>query len=1179
MNGDQVATELRSLFDADWYLAAHPDVAAAGLDPLNHYIGHGANEGRDPNPFFNGSWYVAQHADVGAAGMNPLLHYLLYGAAELRDPHPGFNATFYADVHPESAGNVLLFHMLVGRARGFAIAPTVDVAEYLTSTALPFTAPADVSVSVIVPVYRGLNQTRACLRSVLDDPDRLPGPVIVVDDRSPDPALSAYLDTLLDLGVIRLIRNARNLGFVASANRGMEVAGRDDVILLNSDTVVPPGWARRLAAHAYAAHGIATVSPFSNNATICSVPRAEGGPMPSGFDVAALDAAARVANAGRSVDVPTTVGFCMYIRRVCLDDVGAFDAAAFGRGYGEEVDFCQRARVRGWRHKLACDVFVEHEGEVSFGAKAPERTDGYARLVERYPDYPTVVERYVRRDPAGPARMALTLEIWRRSESPVILMVTHGLGGGVRHHIDRLVARLDDQAHTLLMEATAGGVALSIPAYGPRPRLALPTERTADLLRFLRAAGVGRVHVHHVLGVGPHPRALIDALGVPFDFTAHDYFSICPQVNLLPEPDLRYCGEPDAAGCNACIANRPSHGSRDILSWRAEHAWLLRDAARVLCPSRNVIDRLGRYAPNATLVFAPHEPTPSDDWVVRRPKLRGAAPLRVVLLGVLADHKGAQTVATVVEMADPSRFSFELIGALERPLPGIADARLTVGGRYEDDKLDELITKADPHVVWFPAHWPETYSYTLSAALAARLPIVAADIGAFPERLDGRPETWLVSPDASAATWLAALEQVSAELAVTTFPAPVRARAAGTDFYASAYPRSLAAPAAVAPVGRRRTIVVIPERLDNGILSPCAYIRLLLPLDHPGIADDCDIVLASATEALRRRADLVVTQRHAVREEAVAKALADHCRRNGARLVYDLDDDLIGVPPDHPEAARLRPLARAVDVLLRAADAVWVSTPGLRVRLNDRRPDARVIENGLDERLWSAGRGPIASPRPGPLRVLIMGTATHDNDFTVVGPALQCLNEEVGGRLAVDVVGMFEGDVPPWLNRLHPTANGSASYPGFVDWIVRQPKWDLGVAPLADTRFNAAKSAIKTLDYAALGLAVLASDVPAYGGSLADGSRPDAGGLLVANTTAAWVEAIGRMLRDPRLRADMAADAARAFTARHTLVAQVAGRRAALQSVLAPAAGRETRRARKVATGTSGPDQRTWSAV
>ncbi len=1159
---------IRPFFDATWYLSENPDVAAAGLDPLEHYVAHGVEEGRAPNPFFDAAWYLAQNPDVQASGVHPLMHYMNHGAAELRNPHPRFDAAFYADEHPDSAGNPLLYHMVVGRRQGWATEPRVDIADWLASPGRVHPAPEDIAVDVIVPVYRGLEQTRRCLLSVIEDPERLPGNLIVIDDRSPEPKLSAWLDRLDGTAGVRVLRNKRNLGFVGSTNRGIEAAGRHDVVLLNSDTEVPPGWLRRLAGHAYAAPRIGTVSPLSNNATICSYPSVEGGPLPLGFTLGELDAAASSANAGRAVEVPTTVGFCMYIRRACIDEVGLLDAETFGRGYAEENDFCMRAAIRGWSHRLACDTFVYHEGEVSFGAKAPELEAGRALLVKRYPSYPRQIERHVRRDAAGPARFALTAALFRASGVPTVLMVSHALGGGVRRHVDRLVERLGRRANVLLLDAAPNGVALSVPAMPGHPVLTLAADRVGELLEVLRAQRIARVHVHHVVGLGIHLRALIHALGVPFDFTVHDYYTICPQINLLPQLDQQYCGEPGPAGCNACIAQRTGHGARDILSWRREHAWLLTEAARVLCPSEDVRTRMLRYGARNT-VFAPHDKVARGPWRVAAPPLPRGRRLRVAVLGVLAQQKGAATVAAVAEAADPTRFEFHLIGYPEQPLPAPAAARITATGAYQDPDLPALIAQLRPHVVWFPAQWPETYSYTLSAALDAGLPVLASEIGAFPERLEGRPLTWLVAPAAPASDWIEALSAVRAELAGRAAPPRPRPRRAEPDFYADDYivaeaptaKRAAPAPSG-GPIDLRRpgrlSVVVVPERFDGGILSPCAYIRLLLPLDHPAIGADIDLTIAEAGEALRYRADVVATHRYAITDAAVADALVRHCRETGARLLYDLDDDLLNIPRQHPEAAILRPRARVVELLARQADAVWVSTAGLRDSIAPVRPDALLVENGLDERLWCALPQPRA-PRGGPLRVLLMGTMTHGDDLATILPALARIAEEHPGRVTFDVIGMTaDADLPAFLSRVEPPPASWASYPGFVNWITGIPGWDVGLTPLADTGFNAAKSAIKTMDYAALGLAVLASDVPAYRGSIADGP----GGFLVPNTAADWYWAITRLMRDPRLREELATGARAALLARHTLHAQAKARRAAWLDLSRPPAAAPARRER-----------------
>ena len=129
--------------------------------------------------------------------------------------------------------------------------------------------------------------------------------------------------------------------------------------------------------------------------------------------------------------------------------------------------------------------------------------------------------------------------------------------------------------------------------------------------------------------------------------------------------------------------------------------------------------------------------------------------------------------------------------------------------------------------------------------------------------------------------------------------------------------------------------------------------------------------------------------------------------------------------------------------------------------------------------------------------------------------------------------------------------NATASYPGFVNWITQQAGWDIGMAPLADTAFNRCKSAIKTLDYAALGLAVVASDVPAYRGSLADGP----GGMLAANQPDAWYAALSRLVRDSELRRGLARGALAAFTAHGTLARQAEARRAAF--IISSPASRE----------------------
>ena len=266
-------------------------------------------------------------------------------------------------------------------------------------------------IDVVIPVYAGEAETRGCIESVLGAGVTVPHEVVVVDDATPEPPIARWLDELAATGRVTLLRNASNRGFVHSVNRGMALHADRDVVLLNSDTEVPPGWLDRLAIAAASDPKVASVTPFSNNATLCSYPHwGWEGAVPGTLGLAGLDALFARELAGRTLDLPTAVGFCMYIPRAALDALGAFDEERYGRGYGEENDFCMRAWKAGWRNVLAADVFVFHHGAISFSAEREQRVEEATRaLLARHPEYTERVQAFIAADPARPLRAAVDL--------------------------------------------------------------------------------------------------------------------------------------------------------------------------------------------------------------------------------------------------------------------------------------------------------------------------------------------------------------------------------------------------------------------------------------------------------------------------------------------------------------------------------------------------------------------------------------------------------------------------------------------------------------------------------------------------------------------------------------------------------------------------------------------------
>jgi GT2 family glycosyltransferase/glycosyltransferase involved in cell wall biosynthesis len=619
--------------------------------------------------------------------------------------------------------------------------------------------PTGLQVDVIVPIYRGFSETQRCLESVLQSrtENRSFGRLILIDDHSPEPEINQYLSDLERRADIRLLRNTSNLGFVRSINLGID-ATTSDFVLLNNDTEVHGNWLDRLAAQAYAAPRVGTVTPFSNNATICSYPDIGGThELSDGHTVSEIDGACASANRGRAIEIPTAVGFCMLVVRGCMKEVGPFDAETFGMGYGEEVDFCQRALKRGWRHLLATDVFVFHAGETSFADSSGARKERAGALVrERYPDYERSVARWVERNPAGLARLLTTAVLRKQRGFPIVLHLLHGWGGGTEKHVSELARLLQDfSLHLVLMIQREGAVLRFSMLISEGPswrRVSFLAPSMMDIIPFVQAFGVTQVHVQHFLAIHDQICGFLHHLGVPYDLTWHDYTAVCPRISLS-RSDGSYCGEPDEQGCLQCLSQPGLKLDSEILWWRNVGTTLAREAQRLICPSVDVARRARRYVPASNIIVAPHEdalyrpsdaPTPST--------LHEGKVMNIVTLGSMAKHKGASYLMDCVEAARRRSvpISWRIVGELDPDERTRADACsdvLSISGRYAIQDLPTLIEGAAPHLVFFPQRVPETYSFALSEAFAAGAPILVPAMGAFPERIAGMPWCWSYPAD------------------------------------------------------------------------------------------------------------------------------------------------------------------------------------------------------------------------------------------------------------------------------------------------------------------------------------------------------------------------------------------------------------------------------------------------
>ena len=376
------------------------------------------------------------------------------------------------------------------------------------------------AVTVIVPVYRDYRATAVCLESLVSAMEGAAAhQILVIDDATPDPRIARLLSKLAADGTVILERNPRNLGFVGSVNKALQMVARGDVILLNSDTIPPPRFVDRLSVAAHSAPDIGTVTPLSNHGELTSFPiYGQASPAPSIEQMVRLDGIAAKVNRGKIVDLPSGTGFCLYVTRSCLDAVGQL-SEAFGRGYFEDVDLSLRAQQRGFRTVCAPSVYVGHAGSRSFrGEKSALVVRNFKILDQRFPDYLRECAAFAMADPLRPARAAIERLSLDRAACPRLLVSGTGTVGTIARARAQQLMAADRPVMMIANDTPAPSVRVFDPA-GAIPQslqfdLATKRERR-DLIDLLRGLTPSAIEIIDPTGVSGSLLDLLLDLGLP----------------------------------------------------------------------------------------------------------------------------------------------------------------------------------------------------------------------------------------------------------------------------------------------------------------------------------------------------------------------------------------------------------------------------------------------------------------------------------------------------------------------------------------------------------------------------------------------------------------------------------------------------------------------------------------
>jgi len=618
------------------------------------------------------------------------------------------------------------------------------------------------TVDVVVPIYGAAAELRACLESVVRETDLTRHRLILVIDGPQDGEVEQIVASLK----AHVLRNEQRGGFVVAVNRGMRES-TSDVVLLNSDTVVTASWLEKLIDAAYSSGDIGTVTPLSNHATLCSVPRGfEENLLPAGFDVASFAAVVEQVSQRSYTRIPTGVGVCLYIRRAVFDDVGFFDEKRFGFGYGEENNFCMRALARGWLHIADDATFIFHAGHRSFRQSRLALQRRAQRTLQRlHPRYMATIAAFMRSDPLEPARARIRSALGEKpaAKRRRIVHLVHGWPpfqhAGTELYAYWLV-RQQQPSHDVAVyvrgadPARAHGEAVELFDRGVRVRIVTnnftsrnPFRRNAirdrlierDFERFLKIERPDLLHIHHLAGHAFSLANVAKRLGIPIVMQVQDWWFLCARVNLF-DRDGNRCTGPGFEKCARCVTltkvapaaatNRLMHATRRSAARSAIAA------ADVFIAGSNAIRddyiRAGVIPKSKPFHVIPYG---VDIDAPREPRAPARRPVRFGYVGSISPHKGIHTAIDAMKDIDPSQASLHVWGDV-RAFPGYVDDLKKRGpaifeGRFAEEEKPRVFASMD--VLLVPSIGLESFGLVAREAMTCGVPVIASAGGALSE--------------------------------------------------------------------------------------------------------------------------------------------------------------------------------------------------------------------------------------------------------------------------------------------------------------------------------------------------------------------------------------------------------------------------------------------------------------
>ncbi len=911
-------------------------------------------------------------------------------------------------------------------------------------------------IDIIIPVYNGYTYLKKLLQTVVLT--KMKFRLILINDKSTDERVNKLLEQYaVQNSHVILIRNEQNLGFVKTVNRGLETA-KNHVALVNTDVELPELWLERLMLPILNDEEVASSTPYTNSGTLLSFPERGRDNRPFlGLDVQEIDSEFLKIRP-RYGKIPTGVGFCMGMSKNAISQAGYLDEENFGKGYGEENDWCQRVIPLGFKNIQVENLFVYHKHGGSFLTEDKKRYMEKHRKIlrKKHPYYDVDVARFFAGDTHKALRGFLSMQLLKKKETGgVILAFDHGLGGGATKYLEEKRKEWTDNDYIFgIIRYDQEKKVYKISFKKEKEyELDFVAKNLSLLQQIMESFSVSEVWVNELVtypdiyGVLDYVRKYSEKNNVPVKMLMHDFFSLCPTVNLVNHRGI-YCDLPEQEICESCIGRAKllfdtDYGS--IAKWRSEWGQLLKTSREVVTfseISKTIVEKA--YGPLGNIVVRPHH-------VKYLPKVnkkyKMTDTLNIGLLGMLTEHKGLRIVRQMITMIEKENLDIRIV-LMGRASEGIFSPVFQTTGEYTRGSIPRLVLENDIDVFLVSSVWPETFSYTTGEIMEMDIPVMCFDMGAPAERVR-KYKKGVVIPEVSAD---AVLDAALREPVIQEYKNKER---------------------------RSQRVLFVVE--DVTFSSRYRVDHLREQLLYQGIASDCISIYGSEECELEPYASVVVYRSS---EAGLVERLAERAHDLKKHVFYDMDDYIFDYSEikdlkflDGEDYAEFETYSDHIRKSMEVCDGYIVSTNNLKHVTGQQFKGKPVVVNrnvsSMEMIILSKeareGRKPSGSSA---VKLgYFCGSKTHDEDFNLIKDQIIHIMESrenvhliMGGTIELpDEFQVFHKrihrfDFVPWRN--------------LPDLIA---KTDINLMPLEDTVFHACKSENKWMEAALVGVPTVAS--------------------------------------------------------------------------------------------------------